>query len=57
MRFGSYEESEQQDQSVDTDDEKTVNAHEDHEDGDVSFESEKSTDELVDQLQHMKDDE
>jgi hypothetical protein len=57
MGFGSYDESEQKDQSVDEDDEtEAVNVHEDHDTGSVSFESEKSTDELVDQLQHMKDD-
>jgi hypothetical protein len=57
MGFGSYDESEQKDQSVDEDDDaEAVNVHEDHDTGDVSFESDKSTDELVDQLQHMKDD-
>jgi hypothetical protein len=55
MGFGSYDESEQKDQNVDTDDDEAVNVHEDHDTGDVSFESDKDTDELVDQLQHMKD--
>jgi len=58
MGFGSYDESEQKDQSVDEDDNaEAVNVHEDHDTGDVSFESEKSTDELVSQLQDMKGDE
>ena len=55
MGFGSYDESEQKDQSVDEDDEtEAINVHENDTDGEVSFETEKSTDELVDQLQHMK---
>ncbi|WP_136717467.1 DUF5786 family protein [Halorientalis salina] len=57
MGFGSYDESEQKDQSVDEDDEtEAINVHENDTDGEVSFETEKSTDELVDQLQHMKTD-
>ena len=57
MGFGSYDESEQKDQSVDEDDDtEAVNVHEDHDTGDVAFESDKSTDELVDQLQDIKDD-
>ncbi|WP_246985833.1 DUF5786 family protein [Halorientalis marina] len=56
MGFGSYDESEQKDQNVDTDDDEAVNVHEDHDTGEISFESDKDTDELVDQLQHMKDD-
>jgi len=57
MGFGSYDESEQKDQSVDEDDEtEAINVHENDTDGEVSFETEKSTDELVDQLQHMKSD-
>ncbi|RXK50531.1 DUF5786 family protein [Halorientalis pallida] len=56
MGFGSYDESEQKDQNVETDEDEAVNVHEDHDTGDVEFQSDKSTDELVDQLQHMKDD-
>ncbi|MFB6142550.1 MAG: DUF5786 family protein [Halorientalis sp.] len=57
MGFGSYDESEQENQDLDTDDDtEAVNVHEDQSDGTVEFESEKSTDELVDQLQQMKDD-
>ncbi|MFD1586285.1 DUF5786 family protein [Halorientalis brevis] len=54
MGFGSYDESEQKDQNVETDDEDAVNVHQNDNDGEVTFETEKSTDELVDQLQHMK---
>jgi len=57
MGFGSYDESEQKDQSVDEDDgTEAINVHENDTDGKVTFETEKSTDELVDQLQHMKTD-
>lgn len=56
MGFGSYDESEQKDQNVDTDDTEAVNVHQNDNDGEVTFETEKSTDELVDQLQHMKSD-
>ena len=56
MGFGSYDESEQKDQNVETDDEDAVNVHQNDSDGEVTFETEKSTDELVDQLQHMKSD-
>lgn len=55
MGFGSYDESEQKDQSVDADDSEAVNVHENDTDGEVSFETDMSTDELVDQLQDMKD--
>ena len=57
MGFGSYDESEQKDQDVDTDDDAAVNVHENDHDGDVSFETEMSTDDLVGQLQEMKDEE
>jgi hypothetical protein len=58
MGFGSYDESEQQNQEVDTDsEEEAVNVHETDHEGDIEFETEKSTDELVDQLQQMKDSE
>jgi len=55
MGFGSYDESEQQDQDVDADDEDAVAVHEDDHDGEVSFETEASTDALVDRLDEMKD--
>jgi hypothetical protein len=56
MGFGSYDESEQKDQSVEADEDEAVNVHEDHDTGEVEFQSDKDTDELVDQLQHMKED-
>lgn len=54
MGFGSYDESEQQDQSVEADEDDGVSVHDEDHDGDVSFESDMSTDELVGQLQSMK---
>jgi hypothetical protein len=57
MGFGSYDESEQEDQSgsdIDADD--AVNVHEDDHDGEVTFESDASSEELVDRLQDIKDD-
>lgn len=57
MGFGSYDESEQQKQEVDTDSEdEGVNVHENDHQGSVSFESEASTEDLVNNLQDMKDD-
>ncbi|ELY48583.1 DUF5786 family protein [Natronolimnohabitans innermongolicus] len=57
MGFGSYDESEQQQQTADNDDEvEAVNVHENDHDGQLSFESNASTDELVSQLGAMKDD-
>jgi len=56
MGFGSYDESEQKDQNVDTDDSDGVAVHENDHDGDVSFEVEGSTSDLVDKLGEMKDD-
>lgn len=57
MGFGSYDESEQDGQSgsdIDTDETVTVE-NADHE-GEVSFESDASSEELVDRLQDIKDD-
>ena len=57
MGFGSYDESEQQQQTAaDDDDVEAVNVHENDHDGKMSFESNASTDELVSQLDAMKDD-
>lgn len=57
MGFGSYDESEQEKQqsesSVDEDD--AVNVHEGAHEGEVSYETEASSDELLDQLQDIKD--
>lgn len=55
MGFGSYDESEQQNQEMDTDEEgEGVNVHENDHDGEISFETEESTDDLVDQLKDIK---
>lgn len=54
MGFGSYDESEQKDQNVNADETDGVNVHENDHDGEMSFDTEASTDELVDRLQDMK---
>jgi len=57
MGFGSYDESEQQNQNVDADDDSEgVSVHENDHEGTVSFETDASTDDLIDQLGEMKDD-
>jgi hypothetical protein len=57
MGFGSYDESEQENQELETDEgEEGVTVEENAHSGDVAFESDASTDELVDRLQDMKDD-
>ncbi|WP_254524331.1 DUF5786 family protein [Natrinema caseinilyticum] len=56
MGFGSYDESEQQEQTTDEEDVDAVNVHENDHQGEMSFESDVSTDELVSQLGAMKDD-
>jgi hypothetical protein len=56
MGFGSYDESEQQNQNVDADDDSEgVSVHENEHEGTVSFETDASTDDLIDQLGEMKD--
>ena len=57
MGFGSYDESEQQDQDVDTGEDDAVNLHENDHDGDVSIAGDASTDDLVGRLAEMRDDE
>jgi hypothetical protein len=59
MGFGSYDESEQerQESGDEPGDDATVNVHQNDHDGEVSFESEESTSDLVSKLQEMKDDE
>ncbi len=57
MGFGSYDESEQQQRTRNADDVEAVNVHENDHDGQMSFESDLSTDELVSKLGSMKDDE
>jgi len=57
MGFGSYDESEQETPSQDDENGgEGVSVHENDHDGEVSFESEASTDDLVGRLQEMKDD-
>jgi hypothetical protein len=58
MGFGSYDESEQekQDVSADDDENEAVAVHESDHDGEVRFETEASTSDLVDRLGDMKDD-
>jgi hypothetical protein len=54
MGFGSYDESEQQNQEVNADDSEGVNVHENDHEGELTFESNASTDDLVDQLADIK---
>ncbi len=55
MGFGSYDESEQQNQEMNTDDDtEGVNVHENEHEGELTFESQASTDDLVDQLKSIK---
>jgi hypothetical protein len=56
MGFGSYDESEQSNQEIDTDlgDENVAAGETDH-DGDVEFEIGASNDELIDRLSDIKD--
>ncbi len=54
MGFGSYDESEQQNQEYDDDGAEGVNVHENVHEGEVSFETDVSTDDLVDRLDEMK---
>lgn len=58
MGFGSYDESEQENQSVNTDldEEESVDTGETNHEGDIEFEFTTSNDELLDQLQDMKED-
>ncbi|MFT4891905.1 MAG: hypothetical protein ACI9YT_002841 [Halobacteriales archaeon] len=56
MGFGSYDESEQQDRSVDTDDvDEDTNTGDDFQ-GELRVESDADTDELLDRLDDMKGD-
>jgi hypothetical protein len=55
MGFGSYDESEQGSQEIDTDlDEDTVDDRETEHDGEVEFENGASNDELLDRLKDIK---
>lgn len=57
MGFGSYDESEQENQEVeaDGDDVEAVNVHESEHDGEVTFETDASTDALVNKLGEIKE--
>jgi len=55
MGFGSYDESERQDEEIVDDGNEGVKVHENDHDGDVTFDSEESTDELVDRLAEIKE--
>jgi hypothetical protein len=57
MGFGSYDESEQENQETEIETDDGVNIHEKDHDGEVAFETDASSEELVDRLQDMKDDE
>lgn len=55
MGFGSYDESAQQNQDVSTDDESDgVSVHEHEYEGEVTFETDADTDELMDTLADIK---
>lgn len=55
MGFGSYDESEQQNQQrEDDDDVEAVNVHENDHEGELTFETDASTDELVGRLEEMR---
>ncbi|MFC7010012.1 DUF5786 family protein [Halalkalicoccus salilacus] len=57
MGFGSYDESEQQNQEVSADDDDSdgVSIHEHEHEGQITFETDASTDDLMDQLAEIKD--
>ncbi|MFC4550383.1 MULTISPECIES: DUF5786 family protein [Halorussus] len=57
MGFGSYDESEQEDQNYDVDDDSGVATEENSHEGKVDFEIGASNDELLDRLKDIKDDE
>jgi hypothetical protein len=59
MGFGSYDESEQENQEIDASDmdESDVENEDAEHDGDVEFEFSASNDELIDQLHDIKDEE
>lgn len=57
MGFGSYDESEQEDRDTeDLDDSDGVSVHEHTHDGELSFDSDASQDELLDKLDQIKSD-
>ncbi|THE64589.1 death domain-associated protein [Salinadaptatus halalkaliphilus] len=56
MGFGSYDESEQQDVDADFDDDDAVESEQNSHQGSIEFENGASSDELLDRLQEIKDD-
>lgn len=56
MGFGSYDESEQENQSTDSDvdEDDAVSLHGNEHEGEVTYESNASSEELLDKLQEMK---
>jgi hypothetical protein len=58
MGFGSYDESEQENQASesDVDEDDAVSVQDAKHDGEVSYDADASSDELLDQLQEIKDD-
>ncbi|RKD98402.1 DUF5786 family protein [Halopiger aswanensis] len=57
MGFGSYDESEQQEVDADFDDDDAVQSSQTDHDGTIEFENGASSDELLDRLQEIKDEE
>ena len=57
MGFGSYDESEQQEVDADFDDDDAVQSSETDHEGTIEFENGASSDELLDRLQEIKDEE
>jgi hypothetical protein len=59
MGFGSYDESEQENQQSenDVDEDDAVSVQDAKHDGEVSYDTEASSDELIDKLQDIKDEE
>ncbi|MFP8952739.1 DUF5786 family protein [Natrialbaceae archaeon A-arb3/5] len=56
MGFGSYDESEQQEVDADFDEDDAVKSGENSHKGTIEFENGASSDELLDRLQEIKDD-
>ncbi|WIV68381.1 DUF5786 family protein [Natrialbaceae archaeon AArc-T1-2] len=57
MGFGSYDESEQQDLDADFDDDDAVESEQNTHEGTIEFENGASSDELIDRLKDIKDEE
>jgi len=55
MGFGSYDESEQRDDSADVDEDDGINVHENDHEGKVGIEGGDDTDALVSRLSEMKE--